>query len=69
VINNIKYYKMDSQLVKLWITNEISKIKYHIHYYQEPEETGLAKIDVLEKFYDAFKLDEVTIKVTYHDKV
>jgi len=60
---------MNDQFVKLWITDEIKKIKKHIQYYQEPEETGLAKIDVLEKFYDAFKLDEVTIKVTYHDKV
>jgi hypothetical protein len=60
---------MDSQLVKLWITNEISKIKYHIHYYQEPEETGLAKIDVLERLYEFLELDKVTINVTYHDKV
>lgn len=60
---------MNDQFVKLWITDEIKKIKKHIHYYQEPEETGLAKIDVLEKFYDAFKLDKVTINVTYHDKV
>lgn len=60
---------MDKQLVKLWITNEISKIKYRINFYHEPEETGLAKIDVLERFYDTFELDKVTIKVTYHEKV
>jgi hypothetical protein len=60
---------MDSQLVKLWIQNEISKIKHRIHFYHEPEETGLAKIDVLERLYDFLELDKVTIKVTYHDKV
>jgi hypothetical protein len=60
---------MDNQLVKLWITNEISKIKHRIYDYQEPEETGLAKIDVLERFYDFLELDKETIKVTFHDKI
>lgn len=60
---------MDSQLIKLWITNEISKTKHRIHFYQEPEETGLAKIDVLERLYEFLELDKVTINVTYHDKI
>ena len=47
---------MDSQLIKLWITDEISKTKHRIHFYQEPEETGLAKIDVLERLYEFLEL-------------
>lgn len=70
-INNIKYYKMilNDQMVKLWITDQISKI-------QRKKDMGLilyisadAKIDILEKFYEDFKLDEVTIKVTYHEEI
>ena len=60
---------MDSQLIKLWITDEISKTKHRIHFYQEPEETGLAKIDVLERLYEFLELDKVTVNVTYHDKI
>lgn len=60
---------MDKQLVKLWITNEISKIKYRIIIGMESENIGEAKIDVLERFYDTFDLDKVTINVTYHEKV
>jgi hypothetical protein len=57
---------MDSQLVKLWITNEITKIKRRINCYHEPEESGLAKIDVLERLYDFLELDKVTFDITYH---
>jgi hypothetical protein len=57
---------MEALMVKLWIKNEINKIRNH---YQENDEVGLAKIDVLEKFYDAFELDNVNVKITYHEKV
>jgi hypothetical protein len=71
VINNIKYYKMilNDQMVKLWITDQISKI-------QRKKEMGLilyisadAKIDILEKFYDEFNLDSVNIEIEYHEKI
>mgnify|MGYP007102825564 FL=1 len=71
MINNIKYYKMklNDQMVKLWITDQISKI-------QQKKDKGLilyisadAKIDILEKFYDDFNLDSVKIEIEYHDKV
>lgn len=57
---------MEALKVKLWIKNEIKKIRNH---YQENDEVGLAKIDVLEMFYDAFELDKVNVKITYHEKV
>ena len=60
---------MNSQIVKLWITDQISKIK-------RKKEMGLilyisadAKIDILEKFYEDFNLDSVNIEIEYHDKV
>jgi len=60
---------LNDQMVKLWITDQISKI-------QRKKDMGLilyisadAKIDILEKFYEDFKLDEVTIKVTYHEEI
>jgi len=67
-INNIKYYKMilNDQMVKLWITDQISKI-------QQKKDKGLilyisadAKIDILEKFYEDFDLDKITIEIEYH---
>jgi len=70
VINNIKYYKMilNDQMVKLWITDQISKI-------QRKKDMGLilyisadAKIDILEKFYEDFNLDSINIKIEYEDK-
>lgn len=57
---------MEALMVKLWIKNEIKKIRNHC---QEHEELGLAKIDVLEKFYDAFELDKVNVKIKHHEKV
>jgi hypothetical protein len=60
---------MNSQIVKLWIKDQISKIK-------RKKEMGLilyitadAKIDILEKFYEDFNLDSVNIEIEYHDKV
>ncbi len=67
-INNIKYYKMilNDQMVKLWVTDQISKI-------QQKKDKGLilyiaadAKIDILEKFYEDFNLDSVNIEIEYH---
>ena len=61
--------QLDSQLVKLWVQDQISKINYK-------KDMGLilyisadAKIDILEKFYEDFNLDKITIEIEYHDKV
>ena len=61
--------KLNDQMVKLWITDQISKI-------QQKKDKGLilyiaadAKIDILEKFYEDFNLDSVNIEIEYHDKV
>lgn len=60
---------MNDQMVKLWIKNEIRKIRRYMDNDQESVETGEAKIDVLEKFYEEFGLDRVSTKVTYHDQI
>ena len=60
---------MNSQIVKLWIESEISKIKYK-------KEMGFilpvvadAKIELLRDFYDDFNLDSVNIEIEYHDQI
>ena len=61
--------QLDSQLVKLWVQDQISKINYK-------KQMGLilyisadAKIDILEKFYEDFNLDSVKIEIEYHEKI
>ena len=60
---------LNDQMIKLWVTDQISKI-------QQTKDKGLilyitadAKIDILEKFYEDFDLDKITIEIEYHDKV
>ena len=60
---------LNDQIVKLWVTDQIFKI-------QQKKDNGLilyiaadAKIDILEKFYEDFNLDNVNIEIKYHDKV
>ena len=60
---------LNDQIVKLWVKDQISKI-------QRKKDNGLilyiaadAKIDILEKFYEDFDLDNVNIEIKYHDKV
>jgi len=60
---------LNDKMVKLWITDQITKI-------QRKKDMGLilyisadAKIDILQKFYEDFNLDKVTIKVTYHEEI
>jgi hypothetical protein len=60
---------MDSQLVKLWIKDQISKINYKKEMGFIPSEIADAKVEILRDFYETFKLDQVTTKVTYHAKV
>ena len=61
--------KLNDQMVKLWVTDQISKI-------QRKKEMGLilyisadAKIDILEKFYEDFNLDSVNIEIECHEKI
>ena len=61
--------KLNDQMVKLWVKDQISKI-------QRKKDMGLilyisadAKIDILEKFYDEFNLDSVNIEIEYHEKI
>lgn len=60
---------MNSQIVKLWVLDQIKKI-------QQKKDKGLilyitadAKIDILEKFYEDFNLDSVNIEIEYHDQI
>lgn len=60
---------LNDQMVKLWVTDQISKI-------QRKKDMGLilyisadAKIDILEKFYDEFNLDSVNIEIECHEKI
>ena len=60
---------LNDQMIKLWVTDQISKI-------QQKKDKGLilyiaadAKIDILEKFYDDFNLDSVNIEIEYHEKI
>lgn len=60
---------MDSQLVKLWIKDQISKISKKEEMGFIPSEIAEAKIEILRDFYETFNLDQVTTKVTYHAKI
>lgn len=60
---------MDEQLVKLWIKDRKSKIAYAVAFGNISTEAADAKIEILDELYETFKLDSVTVKITYHDKV
>ena len=60
---------MNNQLVKLWITDQISKIKYRKEMGMILPVVADAKIELLRDFYETFNLDQITIKVTYHAEV
>ena len=60
---------LNDQMVKLWITDQISKI-------QQKKDKGLilyiaadAKIDILEKFYEDFNLESGNIEIEYHENI
>ena len=60
---------LNDQMVKLWVTDQISKIK-------RKKDMGLilyisadAKIDILEKFYEDFNLDSINIEIEYNEKI
>ena len=61
--------QLDSQLVKLWVQDQISKINYKKQMGLLLYITADAKVDILEKFYETFELDKVTFNITYHDQI
>ena len=60
---------MNSQIVKLWIKDQISKIQRKIDSGYILPWVGRAKIEILEDFYDDFNLDSVKIEIEYHDEI
>ena len=60
---------MDSQLVKLWVQDQISKINYKKGMGLILPVVADAKVELLRDFYETFDLDKVTFNITYHDKV
>jgi hypothetical protein len=60
---------MDSQLVKLWVQDQISKINYKKQMGFVLPVVADAKVELLRDFYETFDLDKVTFNITYHDKV
>ena len=60
---------MDEQLVKLWIKDRKSKLAYAVAFGNISTEIADAKMEILDEFYETFNLDDITTKVTYHDKV
>ncbi len=60
---------MDEHKVKLWVKDKKSKLAYAVAFGNISTEIADAKMEILDEFYETFKLDNVTIKITYHDKV
>lgn len=58
---------LNSQMVKIWVINQIMTIKYQIQFGTVLEVVGKAKIQQLEEFYDIFNLDNISLEdVTYN---
>ena len=57
---------MNSQIVKLWIKDQISKIQRKIDMGYILPVVGNAKIELLQDFYDDFNLESVNIEIEYH---
>jgi hypothetical protein len=60
---------MNSQLVKIWVQDQISKINYRKQMGMVLPVVADAKIELLRDFYNTFGLDKITFKVTYHEKI
>jgi hypothetical protein len=60
---------MNSQIVKLWIKDQISKIQRKIDMGYILPVVGNAKIELLRDFYEDFNLDSVNIEIEYHDQI
>lgn len=60
---------MNSQMVKLWIKDQILKIQHKKDMGTILPVVADAKIDLLRDFYDQFNLDSVNIEIEYHDQI
>ncbi len=60
---------MDKQLVKLWITDQISKIERKKDMGTILPIAAKSKIEILRDFYETFRLGEVVLEVKYHNKI
>lgn len=60
---------MNSQLVKLWIEDQITKIQHKMDMGFILPVVGKAKIELLRDFYEDFNLESVNIEIDYHDKI
>ena len=69
MINNIKSYKMNSQMVKLWVLDQIKKIQHKKDMGFILPVVANAKIELLRDFYDSFNMDDITINISYVENV
>lgn len=53
---------LNSQMVKIWVINQIMTIKYKIELGTILEVVGKAKIQQLEEFYDIFNMDYISLE-------
>ena len=60
---------MNDQRVKLWVTDQISKIQLKMDRGDLLTWVGRAKIEILQDFYEDFNLDNVNIEIKYHDQI
>ena len=60
---------MDEHKVKLWVKDKKYKLACAVAFGNISIDIADAKMELLEEFYEAFNLDDITIKVTCHDKV
>lgn len=60
---------LNDQMVKLWVTDQISKIQQKMDRGDLLTWVGRAKIEILEDFYENFNLDNVNIEIEYHNQI
>lgn len=54
---------MDKQLLRIYITAEINRIRHSINSGNILQVAGLAQIDILEKLEHVFQLDKLVIDI------
>lgn len=60
---------LNDQMVKLWVTDQISKIQQKMDRGDLLTWVGRAKIEILEDFYENFNLDNINIEIEYHNQI
>ena len=53
---------LNSQMVKIWVINQIMTLKHQIQLGTVLDVVGKAKIKQLEDFYDLFNLDDISLE-------